>query len=189
MPRLGMLSSGVVVDAIAAARVRKLLVGAQQPLIEWLGREGHWRLVVTMARIQSGVREVPELLLWLAESEHIQAVFRHIRVFMTGDTIPPEPVLDLRHEDGDRVRRALLRSISQVIGWIEDERNTAELLSVLRDIGETVNMGVIVKRLERDAGHRLAQQAFQSIRLLMPNGRPNSGFDGLAGLAARSLLI
>lgn len=183
---------GPVVDAIAAARVRELLIRAQQPLIKWLGEDWCWRIVVSMVRDLSGLREVPGLLVWLAESENTQSVFRHIRTFMADDAMDaPEPALDLPYESGDHVRRALLQSINQVIRWIEDERNAPQLLSVLREIGETVDMGVIVQRLEQDAGsgHKLAQGAFQSIRLGMLGGRPSSGLSGLAGLAAYTTLM
>lgn len=192
MFRLRTVSSGATVDAIAAVRVRELLVGAQQPLIGWLGHDWSWRLVVTMVRDLSGKHTVDELLLWLAESENIQTVFRHIRALIAGDVDAPEPALGcLLFDDGDRVRMALIRSINQVARWIEDESNAAQILSVLREVGETVDMSVIVQRLERDStnGYQLAQRAFQSIRLLMPGGRPNSGIGGLAGLAARSSLV
>lgn len=179
---------GLVVDAIATARVRELLVSAQQPLIGWLDRDGCQWFVVTVVRELSGKHEATALLLWLAESENIQMVFRRIRAFIADDAMDAlEPALDLCLNDGDRVRETLLRSINQVTYWIEDERNAAQLLSVLREVGETVDMSVIVQRFERDpgSGHRLAQRAFQSIRLLMPGGRPNSGLGGFAGLAAR----
>lgn len=191
MFRFSTLSGGAAADAIAAARVRELLIGAQQPLIGWLGQDWCWRIVVSMVRNLSGKHTTDELLLWLSESENIQAVFRRARAFIAGDVDAPEPTLDLYYENGDRIRTALLQSINQVIRWIEDECNTPQLLSVLREIGETVDMSVVVRRLERDAssGYQLAQQAFQSIRLLMPGGRPNSGLDGLAGLAARFSLM
>lgn len=146
---------------------------------------------MTMVRNLSEKHTSDELLLWLAESENIQAVFRHIRAFIAGEKYASEPALDLFFDDGDRVRTALIRSINQMIVWVKDERNAAQLLSVLREVGETVDMSVIVQRLERDvdSGHKLAQRAFQSIRLLMPGGRPNSGIGGLAGLAARFSLM
>lgn len=184
---------GLLIDTAAAVRARELLVGAQQPLIQWLGREYGRIIVVMMLRDLSRRHEIGELMLWLAESENLQSVFRRIRVFMVGgDAIGVKGLApDVGLEDGDRVHEVLLRSIRQVTGWIEDERNTAQLLSVLRDVGGTVDMGVVVRHLERDAssGYQLAQRAFQSIRLLMPGGRPNSGVGGLAGLAARSSLM
>ncbi|MEK7481332.1 MAG: hypothetical protein AAB633_01120 [Patescibacteria group bacterium] len=184
-------SGGVVADAVAAARVRELLVSAQEPLIGWLSLEGCRRILVAMVRHLSGERQAADMLHWLAESENIQAVFRRIREFLANDQTKVDLVLDTSMDDCERVRMMLLRSAQQVTVWIEDERNTAQLLSALRNVGETVDMSVIVRRLENDAGsgYQLAQRAFQNIRLLMGSGRPHSGLEGLAGLAARASFV
>lgn len=180
---------GLVANEITAARVRKLLVRAEDPLLTWLNHNR--RLTVTMVRDVSGLREVSGLLLWLAESENVQAVFRRIREFVTDDAMQVEPAMDVRDDGCDEVCDVLVRSVRRVIQWIEDGRNAPQLLSVLREIGETVDMNVIAERLGHDAdnGYKLTQRAFQSIRLLMPSGRPNSGVSDLAGLAARASLM
>lgn len=180
---------GPVVDTIAAVRVRELLVRAEEPLLNWLCRNE--RLTVTMARDASGLHEVPQLLVWLAESENTQTVFRYIRAFMVDDTMRVEPATDVRGGECSEVCETLVRAIRQVILWIEDERNTPQLLSKLREVGETVEMSVIAQRMEHDAdsSYQLAQRVFQSIRLGILGGRPSSGLSGLAGLAARSSLM
>ena len=171
--------------------VRMLLVAAQEPLILWLRDAGNAARAIALVRQcleTDQERDADRLLVWLAESENMQAAFRRIRARLHDERVVA-PYRDMAR-DAERVRDALVASAEMLVVWLHKPENENSLLQIACEVGETVNVSRILERLRDDRGHALAQRVFQGIRMRMMGGRPVSlgsrddhGND-LAGLAA-----
>lgn len=171
--------------------IRRLLIGAQAVLLTWLWKKKNEARAMALVRQcleTDRDRSVREVLTWLAESENMQAAFRHIRAH-ANDEFVMAPCSDAP-SDSTRVRDALLTSAEKLVLWLHDPKHEEEMLRIACEVGETVNILRILARLRSDAGYMLAQSMFHTIRARMMGGRPVSlgrrdatGND-LAGLAA-----
>ena len=166
-----------------AARVREVLVQAQEPLLSWLSDAENGPQAVAIVRELAQKGELHNLECWVAESENVQAAFRHIRELMRDDLMPSGEGVE--PEDAEHMRGVLLRSAQEVVAWLENERNATSMIGIVLEIGETYDIERVMKRFENDWGRLLAQRVFHVVRARMMGGRPVSGTTDLAGLAAR----
>ena len=163
-----------------ALLVRQELILFETDLIVWLDNPRNTPLLYAVLLEERGTVSMPEMQSWLSGSSQIQIIFRRIRSLIGGAGIRTPRSVPV----GIGVCGAvMLGSARDMVAWLSDMGNARRAARQSCILARTTELPEMAQWF--DKSHN-AQLVFVKIRELMGGPVPQSGLEGLAGLAARA---